>query len=787
MKKRILSLFLCVCMLLSVTVLFASCGKKKIELEGYNLVYASDVTETTATYITDFASLLGDKIDAKVSVKKVKPDADLDKEEELEILVGNTNRPETAKALGAIKGHGYSISVVGKKIVIVGTTNLLTTMALDLFVENYLSGTDTVTSITVEKTLVENLGMLELGAKYAFVHSSHLDGSGDYINVAIPEFKVELATYSDLRGTAMPMRADGETTAEEILVGVVDRDEFRTFASGMDANSYGFGVKNGKVLVCGLNDAMVAKAFTMTADILRDSIVEVDGKKQILLPADFVRILTDTENKSLFTDFPRPEALGISGTIDVGDNSMEYYYTGSNINPDIYTSYCKTLESAGYTVFDSSVAENSSFRVYVNSEKNSTLYVAYNAFKHASAQGVTYYEPSLRIVSALLSNVNLPDDEIKTQNLNYTKRQNSSITALKMNKELQAPDKNIYGNNYIVTLEDGSFIVYDGGQSALRNRDHMYNVLLDLYKRGHGGNEPTATDPIRIAAWIVSHGHGDHYNDMQAFINNYCSAYNRYYITIDRLIANFISDEEAYNAITSDSFKNGIANLSAKISDAPGKEGGFEYIKVHTGQKFYIANAEFEVIYTHEDQYPRRFHIYNNTSTVFRMTLNHTNGSGQISSESPTTMLWLGDAQDDASKWMRATYGEYLKSDMVQVAHHNYDGCEWKLYQLVSPELVWWPINRLRYNGANGNTCHDASAKAGTTKHVNYSISYRLASVKYIILSDDFNHTVTIAANGPDYSIGGATGIFSAGEEGVAVAPAVPIGNGVNTSFLKKQ
>ncbi len=789
MKRRILSLVLCACLLLSTVVLFASCGKKKVELEGYSLVYASDVSESTATHITTFADALSKKIDAKVSVKKVKPDADLTKEEELEILVGNTNRPESADALGKIKGHGYSITVAGSKIVIVGTTNLLTTVALDYFEDTYLSGEETISSVKIEKTVVENLEMVELTAKYAAIYSSYLDGAADLINLKIAEFKAELSNFSDVRGTAMQMLDDTQTAENEILVGIVEREECSAFISGMDANSYGVGVRNGKLLISALNDAMVEKAFALCEDILKDSVYVADEKKQILLPADLARIYTDTENKSLFTDFPRPEALELSGTIDVQDGSMAYYYTGSNINADIYASYCQTLETAGYTLFDSSSAENSIFRTYVNTEKNATLYVAYNAFKHATAQEVTYYEPCIRIVSALLSNVNLLDDDIKTQNLGYTKLQNSSITSLKLDNEYQESSRNIYGNSYIVTLEDGSFIVYDGGQSYVRNKERLYNALCDLYKRGnHETDEPTTTDPIRIAAWIVSHGHGDHYLNMQEFINFYCFNYNKYCVTIDRLIANFISDEEAYNSGNpSDALRNGYAELSTKISDAPGKEGGFEYIKVHTGQKFYLANAEFEVIYTHEDQYPRRIHTYNNSSTVFRMILNHTNGNGQISADSTTTMLWLGDAQDDASKWMRATYGEYLDSDMVQVAHHNYDGCEWKLYQLVSPELVWWPVNRLRYNGANGNTCHDASAKAGTTKHVNYSISYRLDSVKYIILADDFNYTVTITANGPDYNLAAqsSTGIFSAGET-AAVTPAVNVSSNVATSLLKK-
>lgn len=38
--------------------------------------------------------------------------------------------------------------------------------------------------------------------------------------------------------------------------------------------------------------------------------------------------------------------------------------------------------------------------------------------------------------------------------------------------------------------------------------------------------------------------------------------------------------------------------------------------------------------------------------------------------------FWLGDAQTASCAFMRGMYGEYLKSDMVQVAHHTGSGSE---------------------------------------------------------------------------------------------------------------
>lgn len=754
MKRRILSLILVLCMLLSTAVLFASCGKKKVELTGYNVVCGKDTSASMLNEITDFANSIKAKTGEKVSVKKVKADDALDNEDDLEILIGNTNRPETAKALKKVKGHGYTVTVVGKKIVIVGTTNLLTALALDHFKTACLSGD--VTAITVEKTVVSDLPMTEITSATAFIYSANLLDNTDFLVEQIKVLQKYLASISDLKGISMPTKTDAESAASEILVGMVKRDESKTFTSGMNAYNYGIGAKNGKLIIAGLGDAMTGKAVELAKGLLQDSVCQIEGKKKIFIPSDFSRIFTDTEG-AFFDDFPKPQ-LPITGTMDVGDNSLEYCYQGEGVNADAYNAYCSTLEAAGYTAYgEQTTAENSIFRTYVNTEKNATLYVSYNAFKHAAAQNVTYYQPAIRVVSASLDAVNLLDDEIVDQDLSYTKITNTSITSVKLSGDMQGVDgKNVYGNNYVVTLEDGSFVVYDGGQSYHENRDRLYEVLRALYVKVHGA-EPTTQNPIRIAAWVVSHPHGDHIDLMQALINNYCANYQRWCITVDRLITNLTSDEECYSSSSAHrDLRDVFAEMSSRVSDAPGEEAGIEYIKIHAGQRFYLANVEFEVIHTHEEMYPRRIYIFNNTSNVYRMTVNHTQ-NGTVSSGSETTLLWLGDAQDDASKCMRAMYGAYLDSDMVQVAHHNYAGSEWELYQLVSPECVWWPVNKTRYS----QTCHDPGASSGPN-YVNYRINYRLSSVKYIILSDEYNYTLTFTAGGPDYALApdSPTGVY---------------------------
>ncbi len=758
MKKRILSLVLCVCLIASLSALFSSCAKKTVELgAGYQVVYAGDVSDSISAQITEFTDTLKKKADKNIKKSKVKADEALENVQDLEILIGNTNRPESQKALKEIKGHGYIIALYGKKIVIVGTTNLLTALALDHFTETYLAGKESVSSLTVTKTEAENVPMLEFTNKWTFVHASYLESDRDYVGVKIYELKAMIPTFSDVRATAMPLILDTDAANQEILAGVVNRAEAKAVLSGMDVTDYGIGAKNGKLLISAHNDGMMEKAFTLFADALRDSVCVVEDEKQILLPADFLFIYTDRES-SVITDFPRPEGLALSGSIDVHEG-MEYYYEGDGVTAQAYDKYCKSLVAAGYTLYTDNTVENSIFRIYTNKEKNVTLYVAYNDFKHAAKQK-TDHKKAIRIVASRLSGVNLLDRDMLSQDLSYTKLQNSSITAVKMDYSNDGG-----GNLYVVTLEDGSFILLDGGAQTTADTNRIYQVLLALYKKGHGNNMPTTNDPIRIAAWYLSHGHHDHYGSMVAFIQKYCANYKQYSITIDRVIANFASDEQLYNSefdrdpgSFSTVVRNNLAKYSSYISDVSEEEAGFTYYKVHTGDTFWLANIEFEVMYTHEDQYPRRLHWYNDSSVVIRMNIHHTENR-KISQDSETSVLWLGDAMDISSKWLRATWGEYLQSDMVQIAHHGSKGCELALYQLIAPTCALWPNSVKNFNDRYHNP------KSTDWRRVGYGICYEIPTLKYIIMCDVYNYTVTITKTGADYSIGGNTGICTVGED----------------------
>ena len=57
------------------------------------------------------------------------------------------------------------------------------------------------------------------------------------------------------------------------------------------------------------------------------------------------------------------------------------------------------------------------------------------------------------------------------------------------------------------------------------------------------------------------------------------------------------------------------------------------------------------------------------------------------------SILFLGDTQTESSGAMTEMYTTALKSDIVQVAHHGYDGASLAVYKQADPAMLLWPTS----------------------------------------------------------------------------------------------
>ncbi len=216
-----------------------------------------------------------------------------------------------------------------------------------------------------------------------------------------------------------------------------------------------------------------------------------------------------------------------------------------------------------------------------------------------------------------------------------------------------------FGLSLVWRLSDGRFIVFDGGWEAIDYADRLMAVL----------KKQCVTEKITIAAWIMTHPHIDHYRCYTSFAKKFENQYN-----VQRFIYNFFDSD------TKDDFIAGAEKEGphmARFFEAVAQSGASVY-RAHTGEVFDMVGAHFEILSSPDDTLKPKTTNINTLSLVFKITY-----MGQ-------TILVTGDAMLPASR-LADRFGSYLKSDILQVPHHMFDGGCTACYRLIDPETILIP------------------------------------------------------------------------------------------------
>ncbi len=759
-----------------------SAYKTTVDLRDYTLVYPDNNNNRSfsASYVNAVNAIAGgiSAVTGESCVAYKYSDTPSSTEDP-EIIVGVTDDPRTQALYESFEGHGYAICVVDNKILIQGTTNLLTIKAMQVFVQKYLTTGEVVQTVEIHNTAkCEGIEMVLIGdptgMPYVIVRSDELDDNPaaeygatygreffDYPVDAANSIKAGFESLLNLSSDKVTVTTDAAAAAEkEILIAYTNREDSASCLALLQGHEYGIFVHEGShIVMTAPSPAGIEYATKRFMDYMGESLYYgEDGAISIVMPKNFIEIAP--ANEKWKHEFPKPE-LTLQSTSDANDDSLVYIYTGEGVNATAYTDYCSVLKQNGYSVLtENNNVQGSSFATLVNREAGISLYVAYNAFLHADElpKGEKYAnaEPTLRIVSSNLDSVNLPTEQM----LSFTPFQQArnpftSLTAISMASA---------GTGYVMMLEDGSFIIMDGGTVSKGTEvDNVWNILSDLYEQAWG-YEPSVDKPIRIAAWIISHDHGDHYQMLFHFSTKYGKTG---LVNIEYVLGNFPAASNYYNTPESVNY----THCRMDDTHAESLQGRLlypvTYIKVHAGQKLWFANVQIEVLFTHEEFYPHPIVAFNDSSTIVRLNVLHTDGESVTPNSKITSFIATGDLYRYGGRWLCAMYGDYLQSDMVALAHHAGPGAEWFFYTKVAHSVLWVPNNTSSFNSwANRSDWIGKANKTAAT----------LASVKYIVTSNYYssthtNTTVKLLANGPDmehaFHAGGA-GTVTYGNTGIA-------------------
>ena len=221
------------------------------------------------------------------------------------------------------------------------------------------------------------------------------------------------------------------------------------------------------------------------------------------------------------------------------------------------------------------------------------------------------------------------------------------------------------GMTYLIRLGDGRFAVIDGGMAEEGETEQLLELMRE---QNVAGGRP------RIAVWFFTHAHIDHFNGFVKMMREYGEQ-----VQLECLAYSWVRQDMAKGFSRLEEFEETVTALLAS-ENPPG------IIRPRSGQRFVYPGVTFDVMFTCEDLYPEQMPNLNNSSLVMRMT-----ACGQ-------RVFWLADMQEQVAGYLAKKYPkDSFSCKILQVAHHGYWGASEELYEMMDPEILFWPCPGFRY------------------------------------------------------------------------------------------
>ena len=429
---------------------------------------------------------------------------------------------------------------------------------------------------------------------------------------------------------------DASADACEIVLGITEHPDMIALSSGLAMGAYAIKIVGSRILLAGHDKASLLSAVN---ELKRAIVKKDDGS--LVISRDFAVQGSKNEYMSALPQY----SISKPGTsYDTGDDCTMIHVKRTNTAE--YDDYLAALEKAGYTLYTKRSANANRFATYTG---------------HGSVVNVcfTNYSKEVRILVEPESSTGLPPRAEDSASVKKTTTPSVNLVGLGYNL---SGGVNEIGLCMIFVLPDGRLIVVDGGYRSYNNSD---NPLLKAMKE-------VAPDPnnITVAAWFLTHSHIDHLAAVQRFAE---SSSLKKSLTVERFVVNFPTKEH-YEHIDDEALADDLRAL------LPRAFPNAQIIKAHTGQMYdFGCGATVEMLYTYDDYMPKMLDWNNTSSLVFRVKL-----------EGKTCTV-LGDATHATGHILVDMYGNYLRSDMVQLSHHGVIGIIADVYNYIKAPVLLWP------------------------------------------------------------------------------------------------
>jgi len=646
MKKKLMTVALLV---LCAIMVFAACtdknkgdkdGDKSTILESYKPLMDGD---TPLIVIVRHDESSAAEKDAAVSIKEqlsqklgknvqITVDWNFDKtkypSDAFVVSVGNTTIPEAQDFISAQSGECCGIKIVDKTIVLATTNDMYLSILVDTFMSAVVEaeGAFWLDTAKVEYDSGEITTATVISGKtsqYSIVYRS-TKGESDYPDEIAKDLSEAL---EEKFGVKLAVKGDNVAAGgKEIILDNCQRREVTAgIVQDLLYNEYVINVEaDGTIVICGKNQETTLRGVEEFLEMAE--MQKKSGEFKIASILSGKRTVEGLPSVPLYEDSKDFEL--ISSVL----NSSAMYY--DEVSVDGYNSYLTQLEKAGYEFVVKNEIKGNIFATYQNDEAVINCYY-------------TAYDSSMRVCV---------DSKMYTEIHNFEPQSTKAITTPMLIQYTS-------GCGYLLRLEDGTFVIYDSGMS---NSEVYKNLNECIQKYNVTGSKPI------VRAWMYSHPHVDHVGGFFKFCESYAGS-----IYVQQFVFN--NPTRTHYQYTIDDPPDGDVILEDRIFkflDYCEKYYPKADIVVgHTGQIMYFGNTKAEILHTHEDDYPTTLKAGNQISMLVRFTFGN------------QTILFTGDMHQTSNPLIIKMFGDHMKSDMVQMAHHGYNGGSADFYKAVDADV----------------------------------------------------------------------------------------------------
>lgn len=676
MERKILLIISILCLLLTVLIVATSCQNSDdippVDTENspgaliaggegsqFSIVYPARWEDYEMNAAMDLKYAFSDAYD---SIPKLIDDSK--PENEYEILVGNTNRPESASVLEGLSEYGWVVRVIGNKIVINAKSGQFLSNAVEYFSNTYIGSVEQL-GINHISDYIENSEkqgqsyVISIGKKSVYTVSCLSSGSS-YIKSSVLSFSQSLEKE---HGVSISVSTSGAPSSGKAILLASDEkiDGWQIFFE-----------ENGNISILGQNDALAVCALNyFNSEYMKK---DADG--------DIVIQNTQTVSETA-TDYVRAGWLLAVPAYEGGTLAQKLYDCGTgmqsdNGSPNAERSFMMCISGTTATQFNNYQYKLSDCGYTVDSENvvpcSNGKYNLFYGYRKGNQYLWVYYLANTGEVRVIEDRVSTPESEFE-YSFDYDDNTGTEIYLYGMKYHPQGMGYGEVGGSLdsannglfvIIKQADGSLFLIDGGLFVQATPA----AVRGLWDFMHEITGKAANEKIVISCWFVTHPHGDHHAFVSSLIRNY-----HQYLDLQRVMFNFPNPSEM----------TGNMGIDGEIQSVVCQYfPNAMFAKCHTGQSIHLGSMTIDVMTTHEDAV---------LATTGKNTITEGNSLTSLlrfTFADGTRYMELGDITKERESALVGMYSDAsFKCQISDVAHHGFNQVQ-RLYDKISAKYVLW-------------------------------------------------------------------------------------------------